>query len=206
MKTQDLFIIEDDNDTAEAMKLMFEFSGFEVKLFQSVDEFLQSNSYYQHGLVIADVRMPGTSGIQLVEYFKKNNIHMPVILISAYADIPMVVRAMKAGAKDILLKPFSSQKLMKSVTKYLAEAKENSFLHEIQGYVKYLSEKEHKIIQLILNGLLNKQIASQLHMSISTVEVYRANIMKKLKVKNLSELIKVYLNSIPDQGMLARTY
>lgn len=189
---QTIYIVEDSHEICNALRFLFESADFEVKTFSNAEAFLQS-SIDKPGCLIVDVRMPGMSGLELLEHIKKRHIHLPVVMMTAYGDISMVVRAMKAGAKDFILKPFQNQALLNAVKKCLQQSIQFDSLKDIQKRLNLLSEREHQIIQLILDGKLNKQIAHELSLSISTVEAHRAHVMEKMEAQNLAHLIKMYI-------------
>lgn len=201
MKVTDetVFIIDDDLSVCNALCCLFETVNFNVKAYNNAHAFLENQDYLKEGCLIVDVRMPFMSGLQLVEQLSILKSTMPVIMITGYGDVQMAVRAMKLGAVDFILKPFNEQELLESVqhnihkeVKESALAKQNK-IESIGNKLKKLSEREGQVLELIAEGKLNKEIAHILFISMSTVEVHRANIMRKMQVKNLAQLLKLYI-------------
>jgi len=199
LTAQTLFIIDDDVVVCNALRCLFESIHFKVETYHRAAIFLENRSYARQGCLIIDVRMPEMSGLELFEQLKLQKNHLPVIFITGYGDIPMAVRAMKAGATDFVLKPFNDQCLVETVQKCIKQSiNTNSYISSI-AYIderfKRLSEREGQVLELIMRGNLNKEIAFELSVSISTVEVHRANIMQKMQAKNLTQLIKMYVQT-----------
>lgn len=201
MKTGDetVFIIDDDLSVCNALCALFESVHFNVKAYNNAHAFLENEDYLKAGCLIVDVRMPFMSGLQLLEHLSMLKSTMPVLMITGYGDVHMAVRAMKLGAVDFILKPFNDQSLLESVQHYIhkeAKTKDISKQHKIESIanrLKKLSEREAQVLELITEGKLNKEIAQLLFISMSTVEVHRANIMRKMQVKNLAQLLKLYI-------------
>ena len=193
-----VFIIDDDDEVCSALRTLFESVSFRVKTYNNAHAFLDSRDYTEAGCLIVDVRLPLMSGLQLVEQLKILKSNLPVIMITGHGDVQMAVRAMKLGAVDFVLKPFNEQALLESVqnTQKGAQSSEldkNWIIDTVGKKLNQLSERERKIIDLISEGKLNKEIARTLFISTSTVEVHRANIMRKMEVKNLAQLLKLYI-------------
>ncbi|HAT1864793.1 TPA: response regulator transcription factor [Legionella pneumophila] len=191
-KNQTIFIIDDDASVCDGLRWLFESIHLNVETFTSASSFLE-NMQKKQGCLIVDVRLPGMSGLELLELLKLEKSSLPVIVMTGYGDISMAVRAMKAGAVDFLLKPFNNQCLLETVQKYLSQSDSTSSQVCAQERIELLSKREQEIIELIMEGNLNKEIAFSLSISISTVEAHRANIMKKMRAKNVAQLIKMYL-------------
>ncbi len=191
-KNQTIFIIDDDASVCDGLRWLFESIHLNVETFTSASSFLE-NMQKKQGCLIVDVRLPGMSGLELLEHLKLEKSSLPVIVMTGYGDISMAVRAMKAGAVDFLLKPFNNQCLLETVQKYLNQSDSTSSQVCAQERIELLSKREQEIIELIMEGNLNKEIAFSLSISISTVEAHRANIMKKMRAKNVAQLIKMYL-------------
>ena len=189
---QTVYIIDDDPEVCQALRWLFESVQFRVETFKSADSFLNKKSDNAPGCIILDVRMPGMSGLELLEQLKSQKKGLPVIMITGHGDIPMAVRAMKAGAVDFILKPFNDQCLVELVQKCIEQSPPNP-INQLHTRVSNLTARERQIIDLIMEGKLNKEIAYELSISISTVEAHRSNIMDKMKAKNLAQLVKFYL-------------
>lgn len=196
---QTVFIVDDNSAVCDALRCLFESINLKVETYSNALMFLASKNNDQQGCLIIDVRLPGMSGLELLEHLKEQHSSLSIIMITGYGDIPMAVRAMKAGAADFVLKPFNEQCLLdivqhciNSSTASALKTKSNACMNEL---IKCLTNREHQIIELIMEGNLNKQIAFALSISISTVEAHRANIMQKLQVKTMGQLIKTYLQA-----------
>ncbi|MBI2785226.1 MAG: response regulator transcription factor [Legionella longbeachae] len=190
-----IFIIDDELEVRNALRWLFESVHYKVETYETANAFHETYNYTQHGCIIIDVRLPGMSGLELLELLKLQKNHLPVIIITGYGDIQMAVRAMKAGAIDFILKPLNEQCLLEIVQKCFNHSLNIYSIKLINDRINNLTEREHQIIKLILNGKLNKEIAYELSISISTVEAHRANIMRKMQAKNLAQLIKLYLQA-----------
>ncbi|USQ15351.1 response regulator transcription factor (plasmid) [Legionella lytica] len=195
---QTIFIIDDEPAVCDSLQWLFESIQFQVETYRTASSFQQNYDPKNAGLLITDVRLPDISGLELLEKLKQQKIFLPVIVITGYGDIPMAVRAMKLGAKDFLLKPFNEQVLLEKVQKHINQSVNNESLHLLNKRINSLSKREQQIIKLIIDGKLNKQIAHELSISISTVEAHRSNIMNKVQAKNLAQLIKLYLQAQQD--------
>lgn len=192
--TQTVFIIDDEPEVSNALQWLFESVGIQVKAYKNAYEFLEHYNANMRGCLISDVRMPGMSGLELIEKLKEQNNLLPVIIITGYGDVLMAIRAMKAGAIDFILKPVNDQNLLEIVQQRLNQsATQNTWLKEISDRIQTLTEREIQVIELIVEGKLNKEICYELSISRSTVEAHRASIMKKMQAKNLAQLIKMYV-------------
>lgn len=188
-----IYIIDDEVNVCNALSWLFKSVQFNVETYENAQLFLNKYTNDKQGCIIMDVRLPGMSGLELLEQLKAQKSHIPVIIITGYGDIQMAVRAMKAGAVDFILKPFNDQCLLETVQKCINKISNINSLEIIQERMKTLSDREQQIVNLILDGKLNKQIAYDLSISISTVEAHRANIMHKMQAKNVAQLIKMFL-------------
>jgi two-component system response regulator FixJ len=192
---QTIFVIDDDDEVCEALRWLLESVQFNVETYKNAFVFLENYNHKNQGCLIMDVRLPGMSGLELLEQLRQEKCPLPIIVITGHGDIPMAVRAMKLGAKDFILKPFNDQCLLETVQKHISQSINNNYLHTVHERINSLSERERQIIKLIIDGKLNKQISHELSISISTVEAHRANIMNKMQAKNLAQLIKIYLQA-----------
>lgn len=192
---QTIFIIDDESEVCNALRWLFESVQFNVETYGTAQLFLEHYDHRMQGCLIADVRLPEMSGLELLEQLKQQKSNLPVIMITGHGDIQMAVRAMKAGAFDFIEKPFNEQGLLETVQKCMSLSKNISSVELINERINKLSDRERQIINLIVDGKLNKEIAYDLSISISTVEAHRANIMHKMQAKNLAHLIKIYLQA-----------
>ncbi len=192
---QTIFIVDDDLNVCNALRWLFESVHFKVETYTSALAFLDHYHCNRQGCLIADVRMPIMSGLELLEHLNLQKNRLPVIIITGYGDIPMAIRAMKLGAIDFVLKPFNDQCLLEIVQKLPMQSVDTDTIEHVNKRIDRLSERERQVIDLILEGNLNKQIAHELSISISTVEAHRASIMRKMQAKNLAQLIKLCLQA-----------
>lgn len=198
---QTVFIIDDEAEVRDALQCLFESIQLHVETYETAAQFLEKYTSNRAGCLITDVRLSGMSGLELLEHLNAQNSSLPVIIITGYGDIQMAVRAMKAKAKDFFLKPLHDQSLLETVQNCMNQSEDLNSLELINERINSLSPRELNIIDLILDGKLTKEIAYELSVSISTVEAHRASIMQKMEVKNLAQLIKLYL-----QAKLAKDY
>lgn len=192
-----VYIIDDDSEVLKALRWLLESVKLNVRCFTSATEFLDEYRPDLCGCIVTDVRMPTMSGLQLLEQLNANNNRLPIIFITGHGNIPMAVNAMKNGAVDFISKPFNDQYLLEQIQKSIAISVEQHLVSlkndSIQKPTVELSKREKEVMALIVAGKLNKQIAQELNISISTVEFHRARIMKKMGARNLVQLIKIYL-------------
>ncbi|WP_392537801.1 response regulator transcription factor [Legionella sp. 227] len=189
-----VFIVDDDPEICKSFRWLFESINLQVQTYETAKDFLD-NYKNQSGCLIIDVRMPVMSGLELLEQLNESKNQLPIIIITGYGDISMAIRAMKAGAEDFILKPVNHQNLLEISQRCLKKIKSNITLSQtaFQERMNSLTKREKQVMNLVVEGNLNKQIAYELNISISTVEVHRANVMRKMQVKSLAELIKINL-------------
>ena len=166
--------------------------------FGSALEFLKSGDDLRDGCVVTDVRMPGMSGMDLIVQMNARGIRLPVIVVTGHADVPLAVRAMREGAVDLLEKPFHAEDLLAAIRRALAAAPPPSATEsereDVRSRLGTLSGRELEVLDQLVRGHPNKVIAYEMGISPRTVEVHRANVMKKTQAANLSELIRLFLN------------
>jgi RNA polymerase sigma factor (sigma-70 family) len=193
LATPTVFVVDDDAAVRESLKTLMQSVKLNVQTFSCGQDFLDDYSPQQPGCVVLDVRMPGMSGLELQEQLQRRNIHIPAIIITGHGDVPVAVSAMKSGAMDFLQKPFSQQMLLERVQEALArdaEQREESVRQEdIRSRIDSLTPQEQRVMDLVVAGKSNKQVALQLGISKKTVETHRAHVMKKMKVDSLAELV-----------------
>ena len=190
-----VYVVDDDDLVRRATARAFKSLGFEVASFADAQQFLDHKRLDRPGCLILDVNMPGLSGIELQDQLAARQIDLPIVFISAHGDIPMSVKAMKAGAVDFLPKPVDQQQLIQTVQqaidRHALERRDNAELTEFRHRVDSLSKRESEVLELVVQGLLNKQIARRLHITEYTVKVHRRHVMDKTEVDSLAELVRL---------------
>ncbi|MDP1604279.1 MAG: response regulator [Legionella sp.] len=191
-----VFVVDDDCRVREALQWLLESIALPVETFVSADHFLKSYNPERLGCLIIDVRMPGMSGLELLAHLKSVGCQLPVIVITGYGDIPMAVRAMQAGAVNFISKPLNEQYLIDLIQEIFRKkplTDPSLSIKKIINCFAELTPRERAVISLLTEGKLNKQIAFDLNISLSTVELARSNIMKKMQAKTLAQLIRNYV-------------
>lgn len=203
MTSPTVFVIDDQEAVRNALAEMLRVLGYSVEAFPSADAFLLALSEPKTGCIVADVRMPGTDGIELVRELSKRSIALPVVLISGHADVPMAVAAIKAGAEDFIEKPVDDSQLVAAINRCLARAfnelaREQS-LGELRRQMERLTPREVEVMDLVVNGFTSAAIAARLGISIRTVESYRVQIMDKMQASSVAMLVRqaIRLGRIP---------
>jgi FixJ family two-component response regulator len=190
-----VYVVDDDQDVREGLKALIESVGLRCQIFESTAEFLRSNRVDDVSCLIVDVRLPGLSGLEFQAELSQAQIVTPIIFITGHGDIPMTVKAMKAGAVEFLTKPVREQDLLDAVRVALnrdsARRRENDTLRDLRTRYATLSPREREIMALVCTGLMNKQVAAKMGVSEVTVKVHRHNLMKKLAAKSLAELVRM---------------
>ena len=201
-----VFVVDDDPAVREALCSLIRSVGLNAEAFASAQDFLNSPRPDAAACLVLDVRMPGLSGLDLQRELAGSGERIPIIFITGHGDIPMSVRAMKAGAAEFLPKPFRDQDLLDAIAQALerdqAARKERAALAEIRGRYDKLTAREREVAPLIVRGMLNKQAAAELGISEITVKVHRRNVMRKMKVRSLAELVRIFeqLRPLHPQG------
>jgi FixJ family two-component response regulator len=198
MSTQDVptvFIVDDDADVRESLQELLESVGLHSKSFGTAQEFLASPRSDGPSCLILDVRLPGISGLDLQQELKRGKVSIPIIFLSAHADVPMSVRAMKSGAVEFLTKPFRQQDLLDAVQRSLTRDRmvreKQRDTADLRQRYNILSVREREVMSLVVSGMLNKQIAAELGASEATVKMHRSQVMKKMLAKSLPELVRM---------------
>lgn len=195
--SQAVFLVDDDPSVRKALTRLMKSAGYHVETFASARDFLEwrNSNGRGSGCLILDVRMPGLSGLDLQQQLLATNTQVPIIFITGHGDIPMTVKAMKNGAVDFLRKPVQDAELLKAVEQALARADrdlvEREELDKIQRRLESLTPREHEVLDLVVKGLLNKQIAFELGTVEKTVKVHRARVMEKMAVQSLADLVRI---------------
>ncbi|GAB3628258.1 NarL family response regulator [Pandoraea terrae] len=198
IEQETVFVVDDDEAVRDSLRWLLEANGYHVRGFESAEQFLSHYDRRQVGCLILDVRMTGMSGLELQEQLIAQKINIPTIFVTGHGDVPMAVNTMKKGAMDFIEKPFDEAELRKLVERMLEKARHDaSSQKEQQAAEELLSRltgREQQVLERIIAGRLNKQIADDLGISIKTVEAHRANIMEKLNVNTVADLLRLALS------------
>ena len=190
-----VFVIDDDALLRDALSRLFRSIGLQVVTFASASEFLNHKLLPSPSCLVLDVRLPGLSGIDFQRELAKADIGIPIVFMTGHGDIPMSVRAMKAGAIEFLPKPFRDQDILDAVQEGLARdrtrRKRAIDISKLKNSYDSLTEREQEVMTLVASGLMNKQIAANLSVSEVTVKFHRSNVMRKMKAKSLAELVRM---------------
>jgi len=190
-----VFVIDDDPSVRRALARLFKYEGFRVETFAAAQEFLSQPLPDSPACLILDVRMPGLNGLDLQTRLATRNVRLPIVFITGHGDIPMTVRAIKAGAADFLPKPFDGQQLLAIVRKAIARHSKTRLadedLAEIRRRLEALSPRERQVMALVVKGLVNKQSASKLGVTEKTIKVHRARVMRKMRARSLADLVRM---------------
>ncbi len=190
-----VFVVDDDQSVREALDSLFRSTGLRVITFASAQEFLQSVKPESPSCLVLDVRMPGLSGLDLQREMTSAGIYIPVIFITGHGDILMTVQAMKAGAIEFLTKPFREQDLLDSVAQAIERDREHrkteGELSELRRRFEQLTPRETEVMQLVVTGMLNKQIAYKLGTSVITIKIHRNKVMNKMQADSVAALVRM---------------
>jgi two-component system response regulator FixJ len=190
---QPIFIVDDDEAVRDSLRMMLEAAGYEVRPYENARHFLASEDL-RAGCLIADIRMPGMGGLELQEELARRHAILPVIIITGHGDVPLAVRAMKSGAIDFIEKPFGDQTMLDCVARALERGQQvknhSDERQAARDLVALLTPREREVMDQLVQGLPNKLVAHALSISPRTVEIHRANIMDKLKGRNLSDIVR----------------
>jgi FixJ family two-component response regulator len=190
-----VIVIDDDRDVREALQGLFRSVGLTVELFASVQDYRRSPRSDSAGCMVLDVRLPGQSGLEFFEEFRQSEINCPVIFISGHADIPMSVRAMKAGAIEFLTKPVREQDLLDAVQLAIerdrVRRQGTGSLARLQADFNSLTQREREVMVLVVAGRRNKEIASEMGISEATVKLHRGHVMQKMHALTLAALVRM---------------
>lgn len=190
-----VYVIDDDPEICDALVDLFAAVNKRAVAFTSAKVFLETADVHAEGCILVDIRMPGLSGLELQDNLVTVGSNLPVIFMTAFADIPTSVRAMKAGASDFMTKPFNSSELLAAVDSAIDLSRERRRLsaekHRINELIGSLTPRENEVMQAVVRGLMNKQIAFDLGIGEMTVKLHRMNLMRKMQAKSLAELVRM---------------
>jgi FixJ family two-component response regulator len=190
-----VFVVDDDLAMREALQDLLASVGMDVRLFASTQDFMQAKRPDAPGCLVLDVRLPGASGLSFQEELPRAGVDLPVIFITGHGDIPMTVRAMKAGAVEFLSKPFRDQELLDAidaaVERHRVQRRDTALVAELRQRFAALTQREREVMGLVSTGRVNKQIADDLGISEATVKVHRGQIMRKMQARSLAQLVRM---------------
>jgi len=190
-----VFVVDDDEGMRQSLKNLIGSVGLRVEAFASAQEFMRSKLMDVPGCLVLDVRLPGLSGLDLQKRMADAGIAIPIIFITGHGDIPMTVRAMKAGAVEFLTKPFRDQDLLDAIQQALERDRiareQRAEIEELRGRLDSLTPREREVMGLVVAGLLNKQIAGELGTSETTIKIHRHQVMEKMGAGSLAELVRM---------------
>jgi FixJ family two-component response regulator len=190
-----VFVVDDDASVRDALSSLFRSVGLQVELFGSAPEFLQRKLPDVASCLVLDIRLPGVSGLDFQSQLAKAKIHIPIIFMTGHGDIPMSVRAMKAGASDFLAKPFRDQDMLDAVAAALQRDRQardsQRAATSLRTLYETLTAREREVMALVTAGLMNKQAAAELGLSEITVKIHRGHVMKKMNAKSLADLVRM---------------
>lgn len=194
-----VFVIDDEEAVRDSIRMLLERRGYRASVFASADAFLRRLTPSASGCIVSDVRLNGTSGLDLQGKLRERGSALPIILITGHGDIDMAVLAIKRGAFDFIEKPFDDKRLYQSVADALAEGRQDQARWEAVAVLKTriaeLSERQREVMMLLVDGLSNQEIAQQLGISPRTVETYRAFVMAKTDAQSLADLVKLAMRA-----------
>ena len=199
-----VFVVDDDPAMRDSLRWLLQSVGLAVETFGAAEEFLTQYDATKPGCLVLDVRMPGMSGLKLQDVLAERHIRLPVIIITGYAEVPSAVRALKTGAIDFIEKPFSDELLLDRIRQAIdtdrqmreAAAQRATVMERFAS----LTSREREVMELVSAGKANKVIAAELNLSPKTVEVHRANVMKKMEVDSVAELVRASVLLSADEG------
>jgi FixJ family two-component response regulator len=190
-----VFVVDDDEELRLALDNLFRSVGLQAKLFGSAAEFLKASPADAPCCLVLDIRLPGVSGLEFQGQLARAGIDLPIVFMTGHGDVPMSVRAMKAGAVDFLTKPFRDQDMLDAVSSAIEADRQRRAVAEaargVRARFESLSPREREVMTLVTRGLMNKQVAGELGLSEITVKLYRAQAMRKMEAGTLADLVRM---------------
>ena len=190
-----VFVVDDDISVRESLELLIKYAGWKPETFASAQEFLGRPKGLVPNCLVLDLALPGLNGLELQERISVERADLPIIFITGRGDVPKTVQAMKAGAVEFLTKPFSNEVLLSAIRQALERSRaaliEEAEIQELRLRYASLTPREQQVMALVVSGMLNKQVGSQLGIKEITVKAHRGKVMQKMKVQSLADLVKV---------------
>ena len=188
-----IYVVDDDVSVCKALGLLLQFHDFVVETFTRAEDFLAFKHLKVQSCLILDIRLPGINGLALQDAMNARQLNIPIVFITGHGDVPKSVRAIKAGAIDFLLKPFTKQKLLSAISLAISKSKvqnkKEAEIAKIKKNIKTLSPRELEVFIFVAQGMLSKQIASKRGTTLQTIKVHRGRVMQKMQAKTVTELI-----------------
>jgi len=192
---QIVFVVDDDESMRVALTYLFKSMNLRVEVFNAATAFLESKLPNITSCLVLDIRLPGVNGLEFQEVLAKAGIHIPIVFMTGHGDIPMSVKAMKAGAIDFLPKPFRDQDMLDAVMRAFDQDRkrrsEEKAVSQLRHLFETLTRREREVLTLVISGLMNKQIAYRLEVSEITVKIHRGQVMKKMEARSLADLVRM---------------
>jgi FixJ family two-component response regulator len=192
---QIVFIVDDDESMRVALTYLFQSMNLRVEVFSTATAFLESKLPSITSCLVLDIRLPGVNGLEFHDVLAKAGIHIPIVFMTGHGDIPMSVKAMRAGAIDFLPKPFRDQDMLDAVMRAFDQDRkrrdEEKVVSKLRHLFESLTPREREVLPLVISGLMNKQIAHRLEISEITVKIHRGQVMKKMKARSLADLVRM---------------
>jgi FixJ family two-component response regulator len=190
-----IFVVDDDASVPDAISNLLESVGLHAQVFGSTEEFGNASRRDVPSCLVLDVRLPGVNGLEFQEALEKAGVFIPIIFITAHGDVPMTSRAMKAGAVEFLMKPFQKEELLAAIHQGLERDRvwrqEHAEISSLRSRFQQLTSREREVMDLVVTGLINKQIGAQLGLSEVTVKIHRGRVMQKMEATSLAELVRM---------------
>lgn len=195
MSASTIYVVDDDEAVRDSLGALLEARGYEVRGYPSAEDFLRDHRPNLRGCLLVDLQMPGMDGLALVERLKAAGSKLPVVVVTGHGDVPLAVKAMKVGAVDFLQKPYANEVMLEVVQRALASevSYEDIDLDAVTVRLAALTRRERDVLEKLVVGSANKIIAHELNISPRTVEIHRANLMKKMQADSLSHLVRMAL-------------
>jgi FixJ family two-component response regulator len=191
-----VYLVDDDSAIRASISDLLDSVGVRTRTFASAEEFLDAQVVNLSGCLLLDVRLPGMSGMEMQTKLSEAGFNIPIIIMTAHGDMPMVRKALKSGAVEFLIKPFRDEELLDAVEQAFAvdtaRQRVGKLMNSIQARTGTLTKREHQVMALVATGLTNKEVAEKLNLSVATVKLHRGQMMRKMEAESLADLVKIW--------------